>query len=229
MNIEELCRFVSFHFEVGSALDTRVHIIGSGPVQWKGVLEGPRFSVVAALSVDVSEQGLVARARMAAEPGSRLFDMVLGCRLLCPPGILRRPSQAPFMHAGVGGYHALGDECSVHWGVQNSHFRCRAGAAHVPENFQLKPYIADESDGWRVHARVVAKSGSGYRRRWLFNRELWPQVVSDARDQDVLTERHATSPLYRVYRSAQYREILCRETMVFEPTLDIELPQGMLP
>lgn len=229
MNVDEMRRFVTFYFEVGSALDTRVYVVGSGPVGWEGVIEGPRFSVKAKLNVSLRGAKLVASSRLEVQPGSQVFDLVLGCRLLCPSGKVQRPPYSSLKHVGVGHYHALSDSCRVEWGVYDSHFDCRLKSITTPDQFQWCPYIADEPDGWRIHARAMAKSGDGYRRTWLLNQEITPKCVKSGGAQSVRTEGLAHSPLYRICRSAIYREVTASSVMIFKPGIEIELPGGMLP
>lgn len=229
MTSEEMLNFVTWHFEVGSALDTRVRHLGGGAVEWEGRLVGPRFDVSAQLSVRLEGRELFGVAQMKAAPGSHIFDMVLGCRLLCPPGKLIRKSLPDVMHAGAGNYLDLPqDECVVSWGEYGSNFTARCAMKEMSEGFAWVPYIADEPDGWRLHARVRANGGQGFRRFWFFDREVLRSSIPQA-EQDVSTEAHAHSPLYRFFRAADYRERTAKDPFTFNACIRVLLPEGIIP
>ncbi len=229
MTNEEMLNFVSWHFEVGSALDTRVQLMGGGAVQWEGRLVGPRFDVAAKLSVRLQGREALGHAEMVAAAGSRIFDMVLGCRLLCPPGRLLRPNLPEVSHVGTGAYLDLPhDECAVEWGAHGSHYAALCNIHAMPDDFSWVPYIADEPDGWRLHARIRSARGEGFRRLWLFGREILNRPIYEG-DQDVSTETNARSPFYRILRSADYREQTITEPLAFSTSIRVKLPEGLIP
>lgn len=229
MTTEEMLRFVTWHFEVGSALDTRVQLLGSGAVEWEGRLTGPRFDVSARLSVRLEGREAVGEARMEAGAGSQIFDMVLGCRLLCPPGRLYRPPQFEAMHTGTGAYLDLPQgECTVSWGEHGLRYGARCAMQTMPEGFAWAPYIADEPDGWRLHARIRATGGQGFRRFWFLDREILRRPITDG-EQDVATEINAHSPFYTLFRTADYRERVMTVPEIFNSSLRVVLPEGIVP
>lgn len=229
MTNEEMLNFVTWHFKVGSAVDTRVQLMGGGAVQWEGRLAGPRFDVAAKLSVQLEGREAVGVAQLEAAAGSQIFDMVLGCRLLCPPGRLLRPKLPEVAHAGTGAYLDLPQgECAVEWGEHGSHYAALCNMLAMPDDFAWVPYIADEPDGWRLHARIRSKRGTGFRRFWLFGREILNRPISEG-DQTVSTETNARSPLYRLLRAADYREQTVAEPLTFSASIRVKLPEGLIP
>jgi hypothetical protein len=223
-----MLNFVTWHLEVGSALDTQVKMCGGGLIQWQGRLSGPRFEVTAQLETRLEGSEIVATARMEAMPGSHLFDMVLGCRLMCPPGHLHRPPLNDFDHAGTGSYLDVPQEgCIISWGEHGSRYEGRCEAQEMPSDFTWCPYIADEPDGWRLHARIRTIRGDGFRRFWFLNREVFQLPIGEG-EQNVSTEYNANSPSYRLWRVADYRERTIRQNLVYIASICVALPKGLL-
>ncbi len=226
MTPQEILHFITWHFEVGSAIDTRVSILGDGQVAWEERLKGPRFDVSARLHTRLEGHRLIAEARMEAAPGSHIFDMVLGCRLLCPPGLLSRPSLPDVPHAGTGAYFDLPEgKGIVSWGRQGTCYAAHCTPKSIPPGFAFAPYISDEPDGWRLHARVRATGGSGFRRYWMFHREIFSKTIGDG-TQKVVAEDKAQSPLYRFWRQGDFRERAIQSTSIFAASSCITLPSG---
>jgi hypothetical protein len=229
MNSQEALQLITWHVEVGSALDTRVKRLGAGLASWEGELSGPRFDVRVRLETRLEGDEVVASARMVAAPGSHLFDMVLGCRLLCPPGRLHRPPLGEVDHAGTGSYLALPDgNITMAWGEHGSCYTAGCEKDEIPLGFAWCPYIADEPDGWRLHARIRATGGKGFRRIWILGRDIFHTSIRDGA-QDVGTESNAHSPFYRLFRAADYREQTARESFVYRAHIRVFLPQGIVP
>lgn len=228
MTPHEMVHFVTWHFEVGSALDTRASTLGSGLKAWEGQLCGPRFDVNAQVNITLEGQTLIAKARMEAAPNSHIFDMVLGCRLLCPPGILARPALPEIHHAGTGRYVDLPNgSCKVSWGEYGSCYDAQCTSNNVPNGFEFVPYAADEPDGWRLHSRIRASNGTGFRRLWLLNKEVLRKKIG-RRDQNVMAENKAQSPLYRFWRSGDFREQVTGSSFIFTTRTCIHLPEGFI-
>ena len=229
MTLEEMLHFVTWHFEVGSALDTRVKILGGGHVAWEGRLSGPYFDVTARIETRIEGRAVVATAWMKAAPVSRLFDMVLGCRLMSPPSRLYRVPLSVVDHAGMGSYYNLPKGgCVIAWGEHGSHYDAQCERIETPKGFGWCPYIADEPDCWRLHARIRATGGVGFRRFWVFDREAFHLRIGEGR-QNVTTEKNANSPFYRIFRTADYRERIARESLVYTTRIRVALPEGLLP
>ena len=227
MKVEEVLSCVSWHFEVGSALDTKVvHVRGDESVFR---LAGPRFDVTAQTEVDISNDTVNMHGKMVASKGSRIFDMVLGCRLFCPPGVLKRHGVPDSVHEGTCHYFSLPDGvANVRWGNTGSHFDTRCDNDQIPLGFEWCPYISDEPDGWRLHNRIRAMHGTGFRRVWVANRECLRYSVGDGQ-QTVQTENKAHAPMYRIFRTARYREISVHSPITFEASVSIRVPQGIIP
>jgi hypothetical protein len=206
MNGSQLQSFVTWHVECGSATSTRSAGMLRSSHQLATRLITTEFDVQSTTEVEGDHAGLVGQSVQVATSGGRLFDAVFGCRIYLPHLRVRLASRS-IEHLGIGRYIPLDPFSEILFGTTNepAGLRCRVAGIDVPDGFLFKPYLSDESDCWKIHARLIAKRGTGYFRVWAVGREILRWRIGDDA-QFTRSEVDAGTFRYRLVRTGAYRE-----------------------